>query len=245
MLRMDDSRLPVVRATLCAPWVRNRLDAAAVEALGAALDRAERTGGATVFVLDAEGPAFCAGLSLGGADRSDWRARVGVVRDLLARLSASPLITVAVVDGHAIGGGVGLAAACDQVVLGPRGSFRLTEVLLGLVPAVALPVVARRTGRQRAFSLALTAREVAGEDAVRIGLADDHAPDAEHALRNLLRRLRGADDAALRALKRYRERWEAPRPDLAALIEETLDERLADRGVAERLVRFEGHGMLP
>jgi polyketide biosynthesis enoyl-CoA hydratase PksH len=245
LLRVEHARRPVVRATMCAAATRNRLDGPMVRQLAGALDQAERTPGAEVFLLCAEGDTFCSGLSLGDLDRADWRPRAAAVQVLLARLARSTLVTIASVDGSATGGGVGLAAACDQVVVGPQGSFRLTEVLLGLVPAIILPVLARRVGQHQAFSLALTAREVSGPEAVRLGLADEWSDEPDLGLRSLLVRLRSTDHTAVQAVKRYRDELFGTPSGQQELAEKELEQRLADPRVRERLARFQRQGLLP
>lgn len=245
LVRVDETRPPFVLATMDAAATRNRLGEAMVAQLTEALGRAERNPGTKVFALRAAGDTFCSGLALSDIGQASWRPRVAAVRNLLTRLMSSDLITVACVDGPATGGGVGLATACDQVIVGRQGGFRMTEVLLGLVPAVVLPVVARRVGEQRAFSLALSAREVRGAEAVRLGLADDWSEDAAEGLRHLLIRLHGADHGAVRALKRYRRELFAPVPDREDLMERVLDQRLSDPQARERLARFAGQGLLP
>jgi polyketide biosynthesis enoyl-CoA hydratase PksH len=242
-----DARRPLVRATLNGADTRNRLDEPTLLALSAALDRAERTDGTEVFVLDAVGAAFCAGIALEELEDTHWRPPIAAAQTLLSRLSESPLVTVAIVNGRATGGGVGLAAACDHVIAGPGSSFRLTEVLLGLVPAVVLPVLARRVGPHRAYSLALTARELSGTEAVQLGLADQYAESPAADLRRLLVGLRSAEQGAVHALKRYRSRLFPAVPqhmDEEAVLTAFL-ERLSDPVVRERLGEFARQGLLP
>ena len=232
---VNESRSGIVRVTLDHSVAGNRLDLPTTTAIMEGLDLAECAAGAGVFVLDATGETFCSGLALNSVDGQEWRPLVVAIGRLLARLAESALVTVAVVDGAAEGGGVGLAASCDRVIAGPRVSFRMTEVLLGLVPALVLPVVARRTGAHRAYSLALTAEQVSSRAAYELGLADVSCADPDSELRRTLRRLRAADTAALRALKRYY----AELPDLGLSVHggvpAVLEERLADPGTHARL----------
>ncbi|MEU0677011.1 enoyl-CoA hydratase/isomerase family protein [Streptomyces sp. NPDC006172] len=244
-VRVDMARTPVVRATLDSPATRNRLDDELLAELTDALERAERADDASVFVLDATGDTFCSGIALGDIDRAEWQPRLVAVHDLLRRLADSPLVTVAVVDGAATGGGVGLAAACDHVIAGPRASLRMTEVLLGLVPAVILPVVAERVGRHRAYSLALGAQELAAGEAAALGLADRHTDDCHRELRLLLRRLRAADPGALRALKRYRRELYPSDEGHADRSVRVVAERLGDERVRDRLHTFHRQGLIP
>ena len=239
---VDESRPPVVRVKMDRLETRNRLDDCMLSELIAAVDRAEATPDARVLVLEAVGDTFCAGLSLGGVQEADWRSRIGAVRTLLRRLSSSPLVTIAVVNGAALGGGVGLAAACDQVIAHPEATFRMTEVLVGLVPATILPVVASRVGEHRAFSLALMAKQVSATEAEGIGLAD--LLGGERELRGLVVGLRGATNSAVRAMKDYRMKHFPPRFVKEDLVLEVLRERLADTETRGRIDRLHENGLV-
>jgi len=234
----------IARLTLRSPDTRNRLDGAMLDGILDGLDRAEAAG-LRALVLAAEGPDFCSGLALSGPTGEQWRSAISTAQRLFARISRSPLVVVTLVNGFASGGGVGLAAACDHVIAGPGAVFRMTEIRLGLIPAVILPVVAARTGRQAAFTLALTARALSGPDATELGLADEAASDPEDALRKLLTALRSADPGALRALKDYRTRlFGTPSAD-PGLVAEALGERMADPRVRARIDRLGEQGALP
>ncbi len=240
---VDDSRPFAVQVLMDSPTTRNRLDDRLLDDLVAAVDRAEATPGARALVLKAAGDTYCSGLSLGDLDHADWQGRITAIATLLRRLTTSPLVTIAVVGGAALGGGVGLAAACDQVIAHPDATFQMTEVLLGLVPAAILPVVARRVGEQRAFSMALTARRVPGAEAVDLGLADRLGGAAE--LRSLLVALRGTAPATARALKDYRRRLFPTAPGTEELVMQVLTERFADPLTRGRLDRLRDNGLVP
>lgn len=133
-----------------------------------------------------------------------------------ARYAALPFFTIAIVDGMAAGGGVGLAAASDFVIATPSARFALTETGLGLVPAQIAPYLAARLGRVKALQLALTCRRLDGPAAVALGLADLVADDVEAALATLVGELRQSAPGAIAATKRLFARA-APGP---AFIEE-------------------------
>jgi polyketide biosynthesis enoyl-CoA hydratase PksH len=161
-----------------------RLCPDAVAALVAALRDAEA---ASARVLVLRGACSGVGLDLVG----DWTAADNdALTGLLTGLRDSGLVTVAVVDGPATGGGVGLAAACDFVVAAPGAEFRLTEVLVGLVPAVVWPFVAARVGTGTVFRAALLATRLDAAAALRLGLADEVADDPAAWLRELVLALR-------------------------------------------------------
>ncbi len=229
----------------------NTIDAALLTGLLAALDDAEGDDGCRVFVLAATGTDFCAGMDLTDpAPEVSVREASATEEELpywtlLRRLATGPLLTVALVDGAATAGGVGLAAACDLVLAGSQARFRLTEVLLGLLPAMALPFVARRTGEQQAFRLALTAAELDADAAVRIGLADQVATSAEDLLRPTLVSARRVDRGTTAALKRYRDDVFPSTRQAAVIAQRAFAERLADPAVARRMAELRLGGLLP
>lgn len=97
-----------------------------------------------------------------------------------ARFAALPFMTVAVVDGAAVGGGMGLAAASDVVIATPRTRFALTETSLGIPPAQIAPYLAHRLGEHVARRLAMTGARIEGREAETLGLADFYCgSDAE------------------------------------------------------------------
>jgi isohexenylglutaconyl-CoA hydratase len=89
-----------------------------------------------------------------------------------ARFAALPFVTIAVVDGAAVGGGMGLAAAADIVLSTPKARFALTETSLGLPPAQIAPYLVSRLGERVARRLALTGARLDGAQAIAVGLAD-------------------------------------------------------------------------
>ena len=239
------------------PEAHHALDAGMLRDLHAALDEADRSPRGTMLGLRADGAHFCAGMDLvaavgtgsavpaGGAPHPYWA--------LLERLASMDRVSVALVDGKAIGGGVGLAAACDIVLATPNARFRLTEILFGLMPAMVLPFLARRTGLARAFRLALTADELDPRAALDCGLADllatpstgDAGGDDRDALvRGLRQRLRRLDRRAVAALKAYRNEV-SPLSSLGPLAANALGKRLDDPSVQANLRRFTEEGVLP
>ena len=127
--------------------------------------------------------AFCAGADLkttrealatppapGGRDPlRDANERGG---RLFAQLNACPALTIAVVDGPAMGGGFGLACCADITIASARARFALSETVLGLIPAQIAPYVVARIGPAATRRLAMTAQRIDGAQAYAIGLAD-------------------------------------------------------------------------
>lgn len=184
------------------------LGPAEVRALAEQLDAAAESP-ARVVTLVGGRRVFCRGLDLAGvlAEGAPTAPPVAdsaaAFVDLLDRLRHLPRPTVAVVQGLALGGGLGLAAACDVVLASAEARFGLPEALVGLVPAMIEPVLRERTSRQRLRRLALTGLSIEAADALALGLVDAVAPsDALDRLAvRWVRLLRRADPAAVARLK--------------------------------------------
>ena len=208
-----------VFATLDAPASRNALTDAMVSGLLDAVVMAERAPEVRALVIRGADHTFCA-----GGDFSRFKALMaepapihgpdpiaGFNRSfgaMLERLSNAGVATVAVVEGAAMGGGMGLAACCDFVLASSTAQFGMPEVTLGLPPAQIAPFVAARLGAGPALRLMLTGRRINAAQALACGLADEVLdPDALDArLQALLAELGRAEPAALRATKAILQR---------------------------------------
>jgi methylglutaconyl-CoA hydratase len=158
------------------PEVHNAFDDGLIAELTTALVDAGRDGAVRAVVLTGTGASFSAGADLhwmrGMAAASEEENREDSLRlaALVRTLQFLPKPTVARVNGAAYGGGVGLIAACD-IAIGAEGSkFGLTEVKLGLVPAVISPYVVAAIGVRQARRLFLTGEVFDAAEACRIGL---------------------------------------------------------------------------
>ncbi|HVM66552.1 MAG TPA: enoyl-CoA hydratase/isomerase family protein [Acidimicrobiales bacterium] len=137
-------------------------------------------------VVASEGRSFCAGADFRSDEAPDptdgaaFERRTGAFYAQAERIFASPVPTVAAVQGAAIGAGFGLALACDVRVVGRRGWFQVNFVRLGIHPGFALSVtLPRAVGPGRGAELFLTGRRVDADEAVRIGLAEHLAGEGE------------------------------------------------------------------
>ena len=210
-------------ARLNRPDKRNALSDALVEALVALLERVGTDLEARALVISGAGGHFCAGADFAGflalmqtapgqADDPIARYNRGFGA-MLERVAALPVPTIAVVNGVAMGGGCGLAAACDRVIAAEDATFAMPEVTLGVAPAQIAPFVVRRAGAQRARWLMLGGARLKAAQAQVEGLADVVVPadGLRAALEAELRLLAAAEPAALRATKRIVNRTlEAP-----------------------------------
>jgi enoyl-CoA hydratase/carnithine racemase len=168
------------------------------------LERLQSAPEAVLITIEGGGDSFCEGLDLELlAEGSDDSCRETVSRygELLAALDQEPRPVIVLVNGPALGGGVGLAAVADLVLATEESRFALPEVLLGLIPAMVFPVLARRVGLQRARLLALSGRTLSAEEALQWGLVDELASDLGASLSRYYRRLARMDRDATRTMK--------------------------------------------
>ena len=210
------------------PEVHNAFDDALIAELTAAVEDAGRDPAVRVVVLTGSGASFSAGADLnwmrGMAGASEQENRDDSLR--LARLMRSlqfcPKPTVARVNGAAYGGGVGLVACCDIAIAADGAKFGLTEVKLGLVPAVISPCVVAAIGLRQARKLFLTGEIFDTAEALRIGLLHQvvapealdetvafalkllakAGPEAQREAKQLAFRMGGLDEAAAERIDR-------------------------------------------
>jgi len=158
------------------PEVHNAFDAQMIGELADALVAADRDEAVRLVVITGTGSCFSAGADLNWMRSLVHASRAENERDALqlARLMRSlnylSKPTLARINGAAFGGGVGLIAACDITVAVDGARFGLTEVRLGLVPAVISPYVMRRIGESNARRYFLTAERFDSARAREIGL---------------------------------------------------------------------------
>jgi len=209
---------PVAEIVLCAPERRNSQSPAmwrALAALGRSMPDEVR-----ILILRAEGPSFSAGL-----DRSMLNDAVDVetVRGLLdstdfaaARtideyqrgftfLRDPSFISIAAVQGHAVGAGFQLALACDIRVVADNAVFCMKEPALGLVPDLTgLRPLVRQVGYSRALEICVRARNIDAKEAVALGLAHSAVPvgDLASEVDVLVRSVLQSDTEAVRETKR-------------------------------------------
>jgi methylglutaconyl-CoA hydratase len=199
--RTDD----VLRVTLARPETRNAFDVALIAELAEAF---VDVGTARAVVLSGDGPSFCAGADVEwmrasvDLDREANVADATALRRMLDAIDTCPAPVVAVVHGHALGGGVGLVAVADVVLADPRTVFAFSEVKLGIVPAVISPFALRKIGESAARRYFVTGERFDAETALRIGLVHEIATDLDGTLERLLGELRTAGPRAARHAKR-------------------------------------------
>lgn len=162
--------------TLNRPERLNALSIPLIDELIAALQRAAADSEARVVVITGSGTrAFCAGADIdsfynesqGTVDEHAFRDRLLQLFELLMDL---PKPTIARVNGYALGGGFGLAMACDLVVASSTARFGTPEINIGLFPMMIMPVLYRNVGRKKLLEMMFTGDKISGEEALQLGM---------------------------------------------------------------------------
>jgi methylglutaconyl-CoA hydratase len=176
---------PILRLTLNRPEVRNAFDEEMIAALTAAGSGAADDRSLRAVVLAGAGKVFCAGADLAWMSKAvayTHRENLSDAEDLarmLERLDTLPFPVIGRIHGAALGGGVGLTAVCDVVIAADDAVFALSEVKMGILPAVISPYVIRKIGVSAARELFLTGSRFSAGRAREIGLVHEVVPAAE------------------------------------------------------------------
>tara|TARA_A100001391_G_scaffold37386_1_gene20537 strand:+ start:36005 stop:36739 length:735 start_codon:yes stop_codon:yes gene_type:complete len=173
----DDGSVRVL--TMNRPEKLNALDFELTHALVAALEAADADDAVRAVVLTGAGRGFCAGadtsefktLTPDNADRVEERARLTARLHAVIPQMGTPVIGA--VNGFAMGGGAGLALACDYVVADENAVFAYPEVRHGIVAAIVMASLVKHVGRKAAFGLVATGRRVGAQEALMLGLASE------------------------------------------------------------------------
>jgi len=178
-----DDQVQTIR--LNRPDKRNALNADLVAALKTSLDQAADRDDLRAIVLTGAGSAFSA-----GADLSSLRAMRNAgpmenqqdsrhLAELFRKIYQHPMPVIAKINGHAIGGGCGLAAVCDFSYVAEGARLGFTEVRIGFVPAIVMVFLRRKLGETQARDLLLRGRLIDATTAAEMGLVTRAAPEEE------------------------------------------------------------------
>jgi methylglutaconyl-CoA hydratase len=169
----------VTALTLDRPEVHNAFDETLIAALTAAFNEAAADEKVRAVVLRANGKSFSAGADLNwmkrmaGFSEAENLADAQRLAELLRVIDTCPKPVIARVQGNAFAGAIGLIACCDLVVAVPEAAFAVTEVRLGLIPAVISPYLIRAMGARQARRWFLTAERFTAEQALAMNLVHE------------------------------------------------------------------------
>ncbi|WP_349741618.1 enoyl-CoA hydratase-related protein [Roseateles cavernae] len=169
----------VAQLTMTRPEVFNAFNEAMISEIGQGFDRLIADPRVRVIVLAGAGKAFSAGADIQWMKRASEATREWNLEDargfagMLHKIASCPKPTIARVQGLALGGGVGLAVACDIAVASAEAKFAVSEARFGILPAVIGPYVINAVGPRQAKRLALTASRIGAEQALAMGMVHE------------------------------------------------------------------------
>ncbi|MHA7812756.1 MAG: enoyl-CoA hydratase/isomerase family protein [Phycisphaerales bacterium] len=219
----------IATLTINRPAARNAMSVEILEAMHAAVDSLAETD-TKVLVLTGAGRAFCAGMDLKAVlielsgDEEMGERLLTSLAELTLKIRSLDQVTVASVNGAAIGGGCGLTCVCDVTVSHADAKLGFPEVDLGICPAVIAPWVVKKLGAGVARKAMLMGGVMSGQDAYDIGLVDQLAPNREALAaltQDVAERLANGGKKALSATK-----------SLLNQLDGSLDEALVLKGAA-------------
>jgi len=233
----------VLTITLNVPERRNAIGPQMIGELLAALTAASEDPSVRVIVLTGEGKSFCVGGDFGQMDgiASDKSVPRGDYTDLLLALWRSEKPVIAKVNGHALGGGLGLVAACTLAVASETALLGTPEIDVGLFPMMIMAVLSRLMPRRRLVEMMLLGQKLTAAEAKQVGIvgtvvATDALDGAVDALvTGLASKSMSTLRLGLRAIVAQEERELA---DALPMLRERLAECLSTDDAREGLTAF-------
>ncbi|HEU5201764.1 MAG TPA: enoyl-CoA hydratase-related protein, partial [Nitrospira sp.] len=174
-----ESHNGLARVTLNRPQRRNALDASMIDTLYEAFDKLAQDPSVRAIVLGGAGSAFCAGADLNWMGSEGAVSGSGAQKDaerlmkMYRAIDECPCPVIGRIQGAAFGGGVGLIAVCDIAVVVEDATFTMSEVRLGLIPAVIAPFLLRKAGESFVRRYCLTGEPFSASAAQQFHLVHD------------------------------------------------------------------------
>ncbi len=172
----------VATITMNRPEVHNAFNETVISQMTAAFEKAGADAAVRAVVLRGNGKSFSAGGDMNWMKRSATYSFAQNVEDamglgtLLKTINTLPKPTIALVQGNAFGGGVGLTACCDIAIAEEGTRFCLSEVRIGLIPSIIAPYVIAAIGERQARRYFMTAERFDASVAERLGLVHEVCP---------------------------------------------------------------------
>jgi methylglutaconyl-CoA hydratase len=231
--------------TLNRPEVHNAFDPEMVNALTSELKRLEADERVRAIVITGAGRNFCAGADIEHMRRTAKFSRSQNLENaratslMLQTLHGLAKATIACVRGAARGGGVGLVSACDIAIAERGATFRLSEVKLGIIPAMISPFVIGAIGRRQSHRYMISGEEFDAAEACRIGLLHDicEEPGLNERVGRMLAQIYSSGPHAIAAIKKLI-------PEVAGTrIDDKLMEKVSQRIAAVRVTAEAQEGL--
>lgn len=199
----------VLRVEMARPDVLNAFDEAMIAAIDEAFAEGADDAHVRAILLCGRGKAFCAGADIGWMKRQGEATEEANLADakrfaaMLHRIAVSPKPTIARVHGACMGGGVGLACACDFVIAADNARFSVSEARFGILPSVIGPYLIAAVGVRQARRLAISTSRIDAAEAMRVGIVHEVAMEErlDEGVNALLAQLRASGPAAIAEIK--------------------------------------------
>lgn len=220
----------------------NVIDLAMASELHGALSDLEARPDISVVLFEGSARAFSAGVDIRAHLPEQMHEMLSRFHAVIRAIVASRKVTIACVQGKCLGGGAELAAVCDMVYTARDAAWGFPEIKLGCYPPVAAVALPALVGQKRAAELILTGRQISGDEAVAIGLANRSAcaEEIDSVVEETLTELRRLSPVALAHAKKALYAWDAIHFDkgLARAEKIYLEELVSTADAREGIIAF-------
>ena len=201
---------PIASLTLRHPPL-NVIDLQMMDELSAALAQIESRADVSIMVLQGSEKAFSAGVDVAAHAPDQVEEMLRKFHASIMKLVAMRKVTIACVRGHCLGGGAELAMVCDLVYTTNTAQWGFPEIKLACFPPIAATALAALIGQKQATDLILTGRNISGEEAAALGLANRAVPDGslDAAIQESIDQLAKLSPAALGVTKKAIYAWDS------------------------------------
>jgi len=189
----------------------NVIDVPMMGELAQTLAELETRRDVSVIQIGGSGKGFSAGVDVAAHTPANVEEMLTKFHGVIRALVGTKMVSVAVVDGHCLGGGAELAMMCDMVYTAEDAEWGFPEITLGCYPPVACTTLAALVGQKRAAELILTGRAVSGREAAEMGLATRAVVEGElsSVVEECVQRLLKLSPAALTVAKKAIYAWDS------------------------------------
>jgi len=232
---------PVARIILRNPPL-NVIDIPMMRELQQGLAEIESRSDISIVVFEGDSRAFSAGVDVKAHVPEQVHEMLTSFHGVIRAVVDSRKVTIAAVQGACLGGGAELASVCDMVYTARNATWGFPEIKLGCYPPVAAVALPALVGQKRATELILTGRQISGDEAVAIGLANRsaHTDELAAVVDETLSQLQAMSPAALALAKKSIYAWDAIHFDkgLARAERIYLEELIATEDTREGIAAF-------
>lgn len=239
----------IVKITFNRIEKQNAISSTFLTELNEALNIAERSPKCRFVVLMGQEGLFCTGMDLHeyldlSTNRDKMLAWANLYTSTLKHFRSSSKIIVSAVNGKVIAGGTGLVAASDFAVASENSTFKLTEALWGLIPAMVAPYLMRRVGFQKGYLMALTSQTIKAKEALDIHLVDALYDNLDQMLDQLVQRMERVEGKSILELKAYFADWQISEKERSKAVEESV-QRMMNPEVRNTIKNFVEQQQVP